>query len=208
MSVLVNLKICDNADVCSGVEVCPTGAIYWSEKNKTLEFNNSKCTCCGLCADACPAKAIAVASTEAEYKAIKQSFDDDPRTVKDLMVERYGASPVDESIMIPISEANSLIDNNTGLLAIEIVNDSDTACLIDSVPIAELFDDLEYTHVKVMTNDELYNNFSQVHNVVDIPTFLLFSSKQIILKINGVVSNQDQQDRAEFIKKVKDAIGF
>ena len=208
MSVLVNFKICDNADVCSGVEVCPTGAIFWNAEQQTLGTDNSKCTSCGLCADACPAKAIAVANTDEEYNSIKKSFDDDPRTLKDLWVERYGASPVDEAILIPVSETTLLVEKNTGFLALEIVDDLDTACLIDSVPISELFDEIEYSHYKVTTRDELYGEFSKAYGVLEIPTFLLFSNDKVILKVEGVVENQDPDERKLFIQKVKDAIGL
>lgn len=29
MPVLINFKICDNAKDCSGIAVCPTGALSW-----------------------------------------------------------------------------------------------------------------------------------------------------------------------------------
>jgi ferredoxin len=169
-------------------------------------MDNSKCTCCGLCVDACPARAIAVANTDDEYNSIKKSIDEDPRTLNDLMVERYGASPVDELILLPISEINLKIENNFGLLTVEIVNDLDTACLIDSVPISELFDDTGYSHYKVTNNDELYDEFSKIYNTFEVPTFLLFSNKRLILKVDGVVSNQNPDERNSFIQKVKDAI--
>ena len=33
MSVLINFKICDNAEECDGVRVCPINALYWDKKN-------------------------------------------------------------------------------------------------------------------------------------------------------------------------------
>ena len=34
MSVLINKKRCDNADVCSCISECPTGAFYWDADKK------------------------------------------------------------------------------------------------------------------------------------------------------------------------------
>ena len=39
MSVLINFKICDNAEVCGGIEVCPTGALSWDEENEEWYFS-------------------------------------------------------------------------------------------------------------------------------------------------------------------------
>ena len=38
MKALINFKICDNAKECSGISVCPTGA---------MSFDEEKCTNCG-----------------------------------------------------------------------------------------------------------------------------------------------------------------
>lgn len=42
MAVLVNFKICDNAKECSGIEVCPTQALSWDEKEETIVIDNNK----------------------------------------------------------------------------------------------------------------------------------------------------------------------
>ena len=206
MSVLINFKICDNADVCSGLEVCQTGAIYWDDNNKILETNNSKCTCCSLCVDACPAGAIAVASNEEEYAQLQRSFNEDPRTIKDLMIERYGASPIDESILISISEANKKIRGENNLLAIEIIDDSDTACLINSVPISELFVDAKCLHFKITSNDNDYNVLAKKYSICKIPTFLLFFKGELCYKKDGMVNNQLSEESTAFISEVKTII--
>jgi len=206
MPVLVNFKICDNADVCSGVAVCPTRAIYWDAENKTLQTDNSKCTCCGKCAEACPAGAIAVANNESEFQQLKKDIDADPRTIKDLMVERYGASPIEESILISVSEAISEIKTNKILLAIEVVNELDTACLIDSVPIAELFDCAEYRHRKITSNDSNYGQFSKMYGISKIPALILFIAGKPILKVDGMVHNRNLDERESLIGTIKEVI--
>ena len=70
MPVIINWKICDSVKECGGIEVCPTGAIYWDEEKKAVKIDNSKCTSCGQCEPACPASAITVVGTEEELRRI------------------------------------------------------------------------------------------------------------------------------------------
>ncbi len=93
MPVLVNFKICDNAKECGGLAVCPTGALTYDEKEKTLLIDNNKCISCGKCEKECPIGAISVAKTKEEYEKIKNEIDNDTRNIKDLFVDRYGATP-------------------------------------------------------------------------------------------------------------------
>ena len=42
--IQINWKICDNAEECNGIAVCPTGALYWDKeekKNSSPEPDNS-----------------------------------------------------------------------------------------------------------------------------------------------------------------------
>ena len=98
MAVLINFKICDNAMECNGIEVCPTRALAWDSENKTIIIKNDLCNSCGLCEKACMVHAIKVARTDEEYAKIKKEFDDDPRKIEDLFIDRYGAETVDHAI--------------------------------------------------------------------------------------------------------------
>ena len=88
MAVLINFKICDNAKECNGIAVCPSGALSWDEKKKTIFIDNSKCTSCGKCEKACMVNAIKVAKTKKEYDKFKKEIDGDDRTTSDLLVDR------------------------------------------------------------------------------------------------------------------------
>ena len=99
MPVLINFKICDNAQECNGIAACKAGALSWDSKKKTIVIDNYKCISCGVCAPTCMVDAIKVAKTDAEYKKFKKEIDEDPRRREDLLVDRYGAQPMHKAFL-------------------------------------------------------------------------------------------------------------
>ena len=49
MPAIINHKICDQANACGGICVCPVGAFTYNEKTKRIEIDNEKCISCGAC---------------------------------------------------------------------------------------------------------------------------------------------------------------
>ena len=107
MQVLVNFKICDNSKDCLGIPACPTEAFHWDAQNKTIAIDNSLCTFCGDCGDVCEVEAIKVPQNEQDFLRLKREIDEDPRSVSDLFVDRYGAEPVSKAFVL----AQSKFDN-------------------------------------------------------------------------------------------------
>ena len=133
MSVLINHKICDNAEECSGIEVCPTGALFWDIQEGKIGTDNDLCISCHECRNACPVGAIYVADSESDFARIQSNIENDSRTVEDLFVERYGAMPIDEELVIDDSAIESLVKENT-LVFIEQFQASSVQCLLHSIP--------------------------------------------------------------------------
>lgn len=196
MAVLVNFKICDNAKECGGVAVCPTGAFSYDDEKNTIVIDNDKCISCGLCESECPIGAIMVAKTDEEYKKIKEEIDNDPRTTKDLFVDRYGASPLSEFFMI---ESNDLDDkiNNDCITLIECYNDDSIQCLLKSIPIKELSKDLpkDTLFYKVEANEKIMEKYE----LKDLPSLLIFKSNKCLGKIEGYYT---VDNKADVIKKI------
>ena len=138
MPVIINFKICDNAKECGGIETCPTGALSWDEKNKTIKIDNSKCTSCGLCENACPVEAIKVAKTEKGYQEIKKEVEKDERKISDLFVDRYGAQPIDPHTLIFNNNFEASVFKTQKPTLVEFFNDDSVHCLRDSIPIKKL----------------------------------------------------------------------
>lgn len=181
MAVLVNFKICDNAKECGGISVCRTGALSWNEDTKSIEIDNSKCISCGLCEQECPIGAIMVAKNEKEYDKLKKEIDEDPRTTKDLFVDRYGSVAISDFFKIELNEIAEKIKKNC-LTIIEIYNPNEAECLLKSIPIKEL--------TKELPNDTMFykvesDKIIDKYEMIELPTLLIFRSGKLLGHIDG-----------------------
>ena len=192
MSVLINFKICDNAKECGGIAVCPSGALSWDEENETIKIDNDKCICCGACERSCPVNAIKVAFSDEEYDKIEKEIEDDPRTIKDLFVDRYGAAPLSEFFMINEDEIESKLTD--GIVLVELYNDGSIECLLKSIPIKEITKDLP--------SDTLF--FKAESKEEKLPVLSIYKNKKLLGKIDGYYT-VDQKE--ELLNKIKSIIG-
>lgn len=203
MSVLINLKICDNAKECNGIAVCPAHALFWDEKKKKIGIDNSKCLSCGKCEKSCGVNAIFVAKTDEEYKKIKKKIDEDPRKISDLFVDRYGGTSLKvERGYSDLKEKDfqgRILEAARSLAVVEVWNDSSIKCLISCIPIKELVsgDDVIYRKFKV-ENQEFFKKY----DITKLPALLFFSKGKLLGKIEGFYN----KDMKEELKKKIDGI--
>lgn len=200
MPVLINFKICDNSEDCSGIEVCPTGAFHWDRKNKKLAIDESKCILCGNCEKSCPVGTIRVARNEEEYKRIKKEIDEDPRKVSDLFIDRYGAVPIHPAFLTTENKFDIQILRSTKLAAVELFNNDSVRCLLYSIPIKELFKDVDIKYRKMEIKD---NFLLKKYKVKELPALLFFSDGKLISKIEGYYNINEKE---EIIKKINKII--
>jgi NAD-dependent dihydropyrimidine dehydrogenase PreA subunit len=199
MPALINFKICDNSIDCSGISVCPTGAFYWDEKKKTIAVDNSKCISCGKCEKSCPVDAIKVAKNEKEYKKIKKEIDSDPRKVSDLFIDRYGAQPTDPAFHISAERFEVQIIQSTKLAAVELFKNSSINCMLYSIPVKNLFKDVDIKYRKIEDKDDA---LSKKYGVKKLPALLFFKNGKLIGKIEGYYDIADEQKLLIAIKKI------
>ena len=203
MSVLVNFKICDNDKACSGMSVCPNNVFSWDEENKTLVIDNSKCISCGLCEDACMVSAIRVAKNEEEYKAIKKEFDEDERTINDLLVERYGGKPIDPAMLGSEEEILIKLNEAKRPLMVELFNEDSIMCLLKSIPmktIANIFDEnTRFRKVEIQT-DKLLKKY----DIRELPALLFFKDGEFIGKYEGYIEESNKEVLFDKIKRMID----
>lgn len=198
MAVLINFKICDNAKECGGIEVCPTGALSWDEENETIKIDNDKCISCGACEKKCPIGAISVAHTEEEYNKKKDEIEKDPRTTKDLFVDRYGAAPLSEFFMISEEELNNKIGE--GITLVECYEDDSIQCLLKSIPIKDITTDMpkDTLFYKVESGENIKDKYS----VTNLPSLLIFKNRNYLGKIDGYYNTEQKEEFIEKINKI------
>lgn len=199
MAVIINFKICDNAKECGGVAVCPTGALSWDEKRKTIKINNSKCTGCGKCQEACPIQAIKTAKDKKKFEKIKKEIAEDPRKATDLFIDRYGAQPIHFAFLNSEENFNLSSLQSRKPVVVELFNCDSIQCLLRSIPIKELLDGMIINYEKLeLKTDCLVKKY----NIAKLPALLFFKDGKLIGKIEGYYDNSQKKELAKLIAKI------
>jgi NAD-dependent dihydropyrimidine dehydrogenase PreA subunit len=196
MSVLINFKICDNSRDCNGIKVCPTGALYWDEKNRKLGIDNAKCISCGKCEESCPVSAIRVAKNDEEYRKIKKDIDRDPRKASDLFVDRYGAEPIQPELHKEEFDAHMM--GSTKPFVVEMFSGESIQCLLYSIPIKNLFKDFDIVFRKTKADDSLMIKYK----IKQLPALLFFNDGKLKGKLEGYFEIKDEDDLKKEINKI------
>ncbi len=199
MPALINFKICDNSEDCDGIGVCPTGAFYWDREKKTIAVDNSRCTSCGKCEEACPVDAIRVTRTEEEYERTKKEIEEDPRKVSDLFVDRYGAQPLSSAFLIPESKFEIQILRSTKPAVLELFRDDSIQCLLRSIPLKNLFKGLDIKYRKMEVKD---NSLLNKYKIKELPALLFFKDGRMAGKIEGYFESREREELKGKIDKI------
>jgi NAD-dependent dihydropyrimidine dehydrogenase PreA subunit len=182
MPALINYKICDNSSECGGIAICPTKAMYYDEEKKSIVIDNEKCISCGLCRPQCPVSAIYVAKTDKEFEELKKEIEKDSHTIKDLFVDRYGATPISDFFIISPEQLKEKILMN-GITLIELYNNESIQCLLKSIPIKEITDEIkeDVSFYKLKQTDKITSEY----NIKEVPSLLIFDKGVFKGKVDG-----------------------
>ena len=210
MPIKINYNICDNAKECSGVAVCPTGALYWDEKREnytgeegTLCVDNSKCISCGNCVgeNGCPIGAIFFAETEDELDKMTKDYQPDIDQIEELFVERYGAAPIDNALCVEENELAKLIQDNQGILLVEEFCDESIQCLLCAIPIDIISHDIQM--ITGIDDVHFYrlDRSKETQEAMNLPRLQIYNGNRLV----GVVEGFYSTDQVEELKgKIKE----
>lgn len=195
MPAIINYKICDQSSECSGIDVCPVGAIKYNEDIGKIEIDKSKCLSCGLCENACPIGAIGVAKNKEEYEELISEIENDPRSVNDLFVDRYGADVINTQSVVKLENLEQLIQEKRMIL-IEVYNDESINCLLKSIPYSNILDNTRIDGIFKCNVGDIYQS---ALSVSILPSLLIIIDGKIINKVEGYFEIEDQQKLFDII---------
>lgn len=216
MPIVFNFKICDNAAECNGIGVCPVKAITWDDEQRTLLVDNSKCTGCGLCANACPVPgAILVARTDEKFKKIKDEVEDDSRTRAGLLKDRYGVTPTDPNLIVTMTNFDEEVLQSDRIVIVDFWDKPHLGCRMFAIPFENLIakrsvlaeimkmknlEDLKFKFRKidVQKNPEIAKRY----NVKKVPSLLIFWKGKAIGRIEGKVKIEEEEKVRERIAEI------
>ena len=195
--VVINYNICDNAPECSGIEACPTGAMHWDEEKQRIDFIADTCIDCGACADACPVGAILWGENDADYERKKIEVDNETRRQEDLVVERYGAAPIEAVLG---SDVKEYIKNaKKDYIFLEFFNDDSIQCLLHSIPVEEIKSALginfAYKKIQLTKMEDC-----DICKITELPALVVVKNTKVSSAVCGYF---DDGQKDEFIQKLK-----
>lgn len=196
MPVIINHKICDQANACGGINVCPVGAFTYNEKTKKIEIDNDKCISCGACAKTCPIGAIGFAKTWEEYEELKKAIDEDPRSADDLFVDRFGGDVINENVMINFKDIDKTISKGDKVI-IELFNDDAIMCLLKSISYQDIIENSKY---EKYYRCNIGDNSVSKYGINELPSLLLCNNGKVFKVINGYY---EEQNKGELFKLLK-----
>ncbi len=201
--VIINRNVCDNADACGGIEVCPTGAMFWDEENKMIGYNADACIDCALCVDACPVGAIVWGEDDADYEKKKTEIENETMTLDKLEVERYGATPMSD-VASADEVAQIVAEASEKYVLVEYFADETIQCLLHSIPAADIkFEvdyngDVTYKKVQVESADEVKDC-----EITELPALAIYKNKELKGVIEGYYDDSQIDDFFEKIDDIK-----
>ena len=122
--------------------------------------------------------------------------------MKDLMVDRYGAQPINMPFYCKEKELEEVISTKRTVL-VEVFNEDSEECLIKSIPIKEIFSDLNIEDLTYRKLEVETDEFMKKYGIKELPSILIFKSGEHIGNIDGYYSNEDKEI---FIKKIETII--
>lgn len=200
MVVVINHKICDRGGLaCPAVKACPNGALG-ADEHGLITVDESKCTGCGLCVKACPARAILFALDKKGLAELQEAVDKDPREEKDLFRERFNCGPQSIEISLLPNTFDQAISE--GIVAVEFwMPKTVSRCMNNTISYDEIFP--ENVRVYKLNMDD-FPEIADKYGVSTPPCIVIFKNGTVIGKVVGCSSIADKEVLIRRISEILD----
>lgn len=208
MPIIINHNLCDEADACGGIEICPTKAFYFDYKKGEVAIDHSKCNECLKCTlpDACPVGCILYARDKKEETKIKKKIKEDPRTEKWLWQERYGCQPAKtppKATIITDKNFNK-VEKQSGYKLIDLWHEEYLDCRAYSVLFKDLIKGIKHEVSIYKLDSQKYPSLAKIFKVKKVPTLLLYKEKKEVWRYEGLMKDTNVlQFNKELKAKIK-----
>lgn len=205
MPIIINHNLCDEADACGGISVCPSKAFYYDYEKMRIAIYKNKCTECLKCTlpDACSVGCILYARDKSAELKIKKMIKEDPRTAKWLWRERYGCQPAKTP-----PKATVITDKifekvyEKGYKLIDIWSEATLDCRAFSFLFKDILKGIDKQVIIFKIDGSKLIKLTKGLKVSKMPTFILLKNGKEIYRFEGLMKGKDLKKVNSDLKKL------
>jgi len=206
MPILINHNICDEVPECGGIEVCPTKAIYYDYKKRTIVLDQLKCIDCLKCTlpDVCPVGCFLYARNKKEETRLQKIIKPDAKKMTWLWQERYGCQPgrVKPKAIILTDNNFKTMFSKKGIKAIDVWHNDYLDCRLHSPLFKELFQRASENITKYKLDAQKYTKLANKLKAKTFPSLLILRDKVEIFRYEGYINKKSISGLSKKLKTI------
>lgn len=217
--IVFNSKICDHAKWCPAKTACERmmgvadneAPIYYDTEKKKIAVNGNMCAAYDCIDKPCTRQCqyFIYAYTEAEKWLLEQEFSQIEEDPEFNFIPRFNAGGCPKHSSIKYDELLDLINDNNGLLLVEITNARSSVGIFEGIKYSELMSEDIYNRYyrKLFIDDlETLQCAEKNFDFYELPVILVFHKNECVEKFSGIYKNTEPDRIKELQYKLNKAI--